>query len=99
MSSKLMGTNDVVKCLEEWHLAECNDDWEHSYGVTIETLDNPGWIVKIELRETAWENLEVALRITQRFPCDWVQVEVKDSRFTGCGGAKNLTEIIEKFLT
>jgi hypothetical protein len=38
--------------LMQWYLDECNDDWEHSYGVKIDTLDNPGWTLKIDLRET-----------------------------------------------
>ena len=33
--------------------AECNGDWEHSYGVKIDTLDNPGWLLKVDLRETS----------------------------------------------
>lgn len=39
--------------LMQWYLAECNDDWEHSYGVKIDTLDNPGWTIKIDLKETS----------------------------------------------
>lgn len=31
--------------------ANCNGDW-HLYGVRINTLDNPGWSVKIDLEET-----------------------------------------------
>lgn len=38
--------------LMHWYLAECAGDWEHSYGVKIDTLDNPGWSLKIDLRET-----------------------------------------------
>ena len=43
--------------IDQWHKSNCNGDWEHSYGVTIETLDNPGWWVKIDLAETPQENL------------------------------------------
>ncbi len=96
--SKLIGTSDELKRLQEWYLRECNGDWEHSFGVTIETLDNPGWIVKVDLSETAWENLDVALQVTKRSDSDWVQIEIKDSRFTGCGGAHNLAEVIGEFL-
>jgi hypothetical protein len=40
-------SDDNLTWLTQWYLAECNDDWEHSYGV-----DNPGWTLKIDLRET-----------------------------------------------
>lgn len=36
-----------------WYVRECDDDWEHSYGVKIDTLDNPGWTIAIDLRETS----------------------------------------------
>jgi hypothetical protein len=38
--------------LQDWYRAQCNEDGEHSFGVTIDTLDNPGWIIKIDLAET-----------------------------------------------
>jgi hypothetical protein len=27
----------------EWYTKQCNGDWEHSYGIRIDTIDNPGW--------------------------------------------------------
>ena len=45
-------SDENLTWLMQWYLAECNDDWEHSYGVKIDTLDNPGWTLKIDLRET-----------------------------------------------
>src|SRR4030095_11402014 len=38
--------------LERWYRARCNGDWEHSFGITICTLDNPGWSVSIQLTDT-----------------------------------------------
>jgi hypothetical protein len=32
---------------QHWYLEQCNDLWEHSYGVKIDTLDNPGWLLVI----------------------------------------------------
>jgi hypothetical protein len=45
-------SDDNLAWLTQWYLHECKDDWEHSYGVKIDTLDNPGWTLKIDLRET-----------------------------------------------
>jgi hypothetical protein len=44
---------DNFSWLSQWYLAQCDDDWEHSYGVKIDTLDNPGWTLKIDLTDTA----------------------------------------------
>ena len=90
-------TTDVFERLQRWYLAECNDDWEHSYGVKIDTLDNPGWIVTIDLLETSWADLVVERELTERSEHDWVQHEVAGSRFVGCGGPMNLTELLELF--
>lgn len=38
--------------LIDWYLSNCDGDWEHVYGVKLETLDNPGWILTIDLAET-----------------------------------------------
>lgn len=43
--------------LAEWLTAQANGDWEHSYGIKIETSDNPGWLVKIDIEETASQNM------------------------------------------
>ena len=44
--------------LQAWYRSQCNDDWEHSYGVKIETLDNPGWSVTVDLTETELQDRE-----------------------------------------
>lgn len=44
--------NDNLAWLSQWYLSQCDNDWEHSYGVKIDTLDNPGWSLKIDLTDT-----------------------------------------------
>jgi len=46
---------DILGELQAWFLAHCNDDWEHNNGVTITTLDNPGWWIEIDLTHTELE--------------------------------------------
>jgi hypothetical protein len=43
--------------LHHWYLAQCDGDWEHSNGISIETLDNPGWSVKIDLSDTRLDGI------------------------------------------
>ena len=38
---------DLFSWIEKWYANNCNGDWEHSYGITIETLDNPGGKLKL----------------------------------------------------
>ncbi|WP_399922926.1 immunity 53 family protein [Streptomyces kanamyceticus] len=41
-----------LKVLQQWYTAACDGDWEHSYGIRIETTDNPGWILSVDLART-----------------------------------------------
>jgi len=34
--------------ISEWYASKCDGDWEHMYGVRIETTDNPGWLAQID---------------------------------------------------
>lgn len=81
-----------------WYKANCDQDWEHSYGVKIDTLDNPGWIVSIDIAETTQASeFFVPVKI-DRSDSDWLYCKVSDEVFTGAGGVGNLEEIIEVFL-
>jgi Immunity protein 53 len=42
--------------LQRWYRLHCDGDWEHEEGIIIETLDNPGWRMRISLRDTELES-------------------------------------------
>ena len=46
----------LLEELENWYVSNCDGDWEHQYGVKIETQDNPGWSVQVNLIFTALED-------------------------------------------
>lgn len=52
-----MATEDVLAELERWYLEQCDEEWEHSYGVVIGTLDNPGWQVSVDLVDTPLDTM------------------------------------------
>jgi len=43
--------------IQKWYKSQCNGDWEHEYGVKIETVDNSGWYVTINLMDTNLEGI------------------------------------------
>lgn len=45
-------TDDNLAWLGQWYASQCDGDWEHSYGIKIDTLDNPGWWIKIDVTDT-----------------------------------------------
>ena len=90
--------------LQEWYLSQCNKVWEHTYGVSIGTLDNPGWSVEVELTDTYLEGVRFN---TQSYGVgenaepnghDWMVCIVKDNKFVGHGGPRKLEELIKVFL-
>jgi len=84
--------------LQDWYEAQCDGDWEHQYGVEINTLDNPGWMVKVDLAGTNLEGASFAtVDETHRSEDDWIYCEVRDGRFWGSGGTHNLLEILRLF--
>ena len=51
-----METSDLAS-LEEWYSSLYDGDWEHGLGIKIESLDNPGWSVTINLADTELEEM------------------------------------------
>jgi hypothetical protein len=98
--------DDSLSWLMQWYLGECDNDWEHTYGVEIGTLDNPGWSLKVDLKETTLEGRSFA-RVTHGQPAadldewrrtgSWWVADVKDSAFEASCGPLDLPEVISLF--
>ena len=88
---------DGIKWIQEWYKSRCDGDWEHCYGVKIETLDNPGWSVKIDVRETDAEGRTFEKIFIDNGDDDWYTCWVQDEVFHGCGDPNKLETIISVF--
>jgi Immunity protein 53 len=89
---------NAIQQIESWFEDQCNDDWEHSFGVHIETLDNPGWHVKIDLTDTHLKNSLFKSLKREGSNKDWIDCRVEASIFEGYGGSRNLEELLLTFL-
>jgi hypothetical protein len=83
--------------LEEWYAAQCDGEWEHTYGIQIETLDNPGWSVLIDLSGTSLTGHSMPRFFRNEGNEDWIVCEVKDKKFKGHGDPRKLGEILKLF--
>ena len=96
---------NALRDLQDWYLSQCNEDWEHTYGVSIGTLDNPGWSVEVELTGTTLHQAQFDEQSygvgenAEPNSNEWVHCTVKDNKFIGYGGPQKLEEIIEIFLS
>ena len=88
----------ILQWLQWWYLAHCDDVREHDHGIDIDTLDNPGWRVRIDLNRTELYGRKLDLPLTSREnKNDWIQVKCDGEIFEGFGGANNLEEILAVF--
>jgi hypothetical protein len=69
---------DELSWLQQWYSAHCDGVWEHSFGITIETIDNPGWSVTISLERTELESMPFEPVKTEANERDWVQCRVAE---------------------
>ena len=92
-----MKSDNALQWLQEWYLAQCDGDWEHEFGVTIETLDNPGWRVTVSLQGTALEEVPFERVESNRSEHDWVRCWVDEQQFEAACGPRNLQEALEIF--
>jgi hypothetical protein len=89
---------DSLAWLQNWYTRQCDGDWEHTSGIKIETLDNPGWSVNIDLQDTRYNELpNVAIVDKKSDDSDWIVCRIVDGRFEGRGDAQKLLVIIQKF--
>lgn len=90
--------SNVLTELQQWYASNCNGDWEHGDGVKIETLDNPGWHLKIELEETNLQNCSFISIDIDNNENDWYICKVDKNKFEAFGDPTKLTKLIEIFL-
>jgi hypothetical protein len=79
----------ALERLEDWYLSQCNGDWEHGGGVTIGTLDNPGWSLSINVAETDLEGIPFTRIEHQESEHRWWMCWVENGAFKGVGGPLN----------
>lgn len=85
--------------LQKWYRAQCNEDWEHSFGISIDTLDNPGWKLSIDLEDTNLEGKEFEeIEIDYESKYHWLTCKTKDNKFLGFCGPLELTKMIKIFV-
>jgi hypothetical protein len=94
----------ILARLQLWYTHQCNGVWEHSSGVVIESCDNPGWWVKVNLLGTPLQGRafrEIAEGVNaQRFALRpiWLSCRVEGDTWHGAGDETKLERILEIFL-
>jgi len=90
-------TDDNLIWLLNWYYGQCDGDWEHSNGIKIGTIDNPGWFFKLNLSETDLVNKKFQVIDIARSENDWLYCSKKNEMIEGFCGPLNLPEILKIF--
>lgn len=88
---------DNIEWLQNWYATKCNGDWEHQFGVSIDTIDNPSWTLSIDLIGSPLAGRVEHCRRTERTVRDWYAWEIRGEKFIAHGGPKNLSDLIGLF--
>lgn len=88
---------DILKWIQNWYKSNCNGDWEHGYGVKIETIDNPGWGVKIDLKGTKWENVKLDPIFVDKGDLDWYSIKLENNSFEAACDPDKLSFVLNIF--
>jgi hypothetical protein len=93
-----MAQGDALDWLTRWFEAQCDGEWEHEDGITIESLDNPGWSIRIALRSTRLDGRTLE-RVCHNYDheTDWWTCWTEDNQFHGAGGPQQLASMIAAF--
>ena len=89
----------MLEELQVWYRDQCDGDWEHQYGVVIETLDNPGWLLKIDLTGTGLESKSFNPIEDTAPSSSWLHCKVEDRKFQAACGPTMLSTAIGYFLS
>jgi hypothetical protein len=94
-----------IEWFMDWYLSNCNDDWEHQYGVKIDTLDNPGWTLTVDLSGTALADRAFTridhdmMNADQGLVSDasWWSCRIENHQFCAACGPKDLVSVLAIF--
>ncbi len=89
---------DTLERLCQWYQSQCNGTWEHAYGVRIDTVDNPGWVLTVDLSDTALESKVLTEVTVNNYNDDWHFWKTKDRQFIASGDPTKLPLLVESFL-
>jgi hypothetical protein len=98
-----MGAGNDLDWLMGWYLAQCDENWEHRFGLSIATLDNPGWSLAVDLEGTGMEGRHFAPVGDNVDPAGhpagtvWLVCRLEEGQFQAFGGPLDLGRMIRAF--
>ncbi len=89
--------------LVEWYHSNWDGSWEHRYGIRLETLDNPGWMLTVDLIHTALQGRLMADIFEGCNPDGhpvsprWIHCVVRENQFRGACDPTQVSQLFAVF--
>lgn len=83
--------------LQDWYLRGSDGELEPTYDIQIDTLEEPGWSLCIQLDGTALAGRALPEMAIERTQSDWIHAWTDDHALHIDCGPLNLTEAIKTF--
>jgi hypothetical protein len=94
-----MSYQSALQQVCSWYHANCDGDWEHEFGICIETIDNPGWRLRIDLTRTALMSKPFD-RVESEYDdaSNWLRCWRTDTHFEAACGLLRLEDALTHFM-
>ena len=84
-----------IEFLQNWFQSNCDGNWEHNFGIKIETLDNPGWYIVVDLENTSMENTYINQSVDSS-ERDWFDIKTLNKQLIATGDSHKLFFLLNK---
>lgn len=96
-SSKCAVSENDFLWLQQWYQLQSIGKPEEEQLIHISTLDNPGWSLIVNLKNSAFENIIFNPIKIDRSENDWMYASIKNQKFEAYCGPNNFFEILKFF--
>ncbi|WP_445453148.1 immunity 53 family protein [Flavobacterium sp. 25HG05S-40] len=87
----------MIDWLQNWFQNQCDSEWEHNHSIRIETIDNPGWNIEIDLLNTHLAKSTIKWELFESSETNWLGYKIENGCFFASGDSQKLDFLISIF--
>lgn len=87
----------MIKWLQNWYYQLCDGEWEHENRIRIESIDNPGWSIEIDISKCGSDILPKSWTLYELSDNNWIGFKIHDHIFYAAGDPFKLELLISLF--
>ena len=94
---------EVFQYLADWYENQCNRKWDSKRGISLRSLDRPGWLLKVDLVGTDLEHTPfqpVRVGVTDKGQPEepvWMTCRVHEGQFIAACSPDMLSHALDTF--